>query len=161
MIYLIIFLLLLGSVTIKLRFNLDISGWITMASYLLVLILSSVIDFFIKDQTIAAAENMCRFVIWTVHAYFIFGMKDVECKLKSSAHQEYKDTMRKYKIFQWLLYILIILYGIVLLYLALTSKSEQPWPLFKIFLGLVVIAKFGIDIILYGLFYSLFCFFFT
>ena len=86
MIYLIIFLLLLGNVTIKLRFNLDKSAWITMASYLLVMILSSVIDFYIQDETIAAAENMCRFVIWTVHAYFIFGMKDVECKLKSSAH---------------------------------------------------------------------------
>ena len=86
MIYLIIFLLLLGNVTIKLRFNLDKSAWITMASYLLVMILSSVIDFYIQDETIAAAENMCRFVIWTVHAYFIFWMKDVECKLKSSAH---------------------------------------------------------------------------
>lgn len=70
--------------------------------------------------------------------------------------------MHKYKIAQWLLIIAIIPYGIGLVYEAVSPKNNILTGLwFRIFLGILVIAKLAIDIFLCSLFYILFSFYFT
>ncbi len=96
----------------KVNYKMDKAAWITIISYLIVFFLL-IIERFVFSGTTDTTDIIWRFImfiVYVLHAYFIFVMKDVYNKLTCDSQIEYIKRIKREKIVKIVISILLVFY---------------------------------------------------
>jgi hypothetical protein len=111
-IFFIVYLLLSILVIVKVNYKMDKAAWITIITYIIVFLLLNVenILFWTSNIDIQDAHRFIMFLVYGLHAYFIFVMKDVYNKLTCDNQNEYMKRIKREKIIKIVILILLLMY---------------------------------------------------